>query len=188
MIEQVTLNETEIAQIAERITRPIVLVGLMGAGKSTVGRKLAAMLGRAFIDADDEIEKAAQRTIAEIFEQFGEPYFRDGERRVIARLMEEHRGVIATGGGAFIDPATRALILERAIAVWIDCDVDTLVERTSRRDSRPLLKNGDPMAILTRLAQERREFYAQAHVRVLSENSPHSDTAMRIIEAIARWQ
>ena len=144
------LASYERATIA-RIDRPIVLVGLMGVGKSTVGRRLAGLMECSFVDADDEIEAAAQRSIPEIFEEFGEPYFRDGERRVIARLMEEQRGVIATGGGAFIDPETRALILERGISVWIDSDIETLVERTSRRDHRPLLKTGDPREILPRL-------------------------------------
>ena len=176
-----------LSAIAARITRPVVLVGLMGVGKSTVGRKLAAMLGRDFVDADDEIVKAAQRSIPEIFESFGEPYFRDGERRVIARLIDEGHGVIATGGGAFVDPQTRAAVLEKGIAVWIDCDIDTLVERTSRRGNRPLLKQGNPREILTRLAQERAPFYGQAHIRVVSETGPHADTARAIIEAIDQW-
>jgi shikimate kinase len=177
----------ELAAIAARITRPVVLVGLMGVGKSTVGRKLGAMLGRDFVDADEAIVEAAGRSIPEIFETFGETHFRDGERRVIARLIEEGHGVIATGGGAFIDPATRALVLDRGIAVWIDCDIDTLVERTSRRNNRPLLKSGDPREILTRLAQERAAFYAQAPIRVMSESGPHADTARAIIEAIDQW-
>jgi shikimate kinase len=177
----------DLAMLAARITRPVVLVGLMGVGKSTVGRKLASLLHRDFVDADDAIVEAAQLSIAEIFEQYGEPYFRDGERRVIARLIEERHGVIATGGGAFVDPTTRALILERAIAVWIDCDVDTLVERTARRNTRPLLRNGDPKQILTRLAAERAPFYAEAPIRVMSENGPHADTARAILEAIDQW-
>jgi shikimate kinase len=184
MTRQATIDDTALARISTAIDRPIVLVGLMGVGKSTVGRRLANILKRDFIDADDAIEEAAQRSVGEIFEEFGEAYFRDGERRVIARLMEENHGVIATGGGAFVDPETRSIILDQAIAVWIDCDVETLVERTSRRDTRPLLQSGDPKEILARLSAERRDHYAQAHVRVLSENSPHSDTAMRIIEAI----
>jgi shikimate kinase len=187
MTGDATLNTNDIARIAARIDRPIVLVGLMGAGKSTVGRRLAAMLGRGFIDADDAIEEAAQRSISEIFEAFGEAYFRNGERRVIARLIEEHRGVIATGGGAFVDPDTRALILERTIAVWIDCDIDTLVARTARRDTRPLLKNGDPKAILTGLLEKREGYYAQAQLRVKSDDGPHSDTARAILEAIDAW-
>lgn len=173
--------------LAARITRPVVLVGLMGVGKSTVGRKLAAMLGRDFIDADEAIVQAAGRSIPEIFETFGEAHFRDGERRVIARLIEEGHGVIATGGGAFVDPETRAAVLERGIAVWIDCDIDTLVERTSRRNNRPLLQQGDPREILTRLAEARAPFYGQAHIRIVSETGPHADTARAIIEAIGQW-
>lgn len=173
--------------MAARIDKPIVLVGLMGVGKSTVGRKLAELLACDFVDADDEIEKAAQRSVAEIFEQFGEAYFRDGERRVIARLIEEQSGVIASGGGAFVDPDTRALILDQAIAVWIDTDIDILVERTSRRNTRPLLKNGDPREILTRLFKEREPFYSQAQIRITSKDTPHAQTALAILEAIDRW-
>ncbi len=185
-----TLSSTEIAKIAERLNRarkPIVLVGLMGVGKSTVGRKLAAMLDRDFTDADGEIELAAQRSIAEIFEEFGEDYFRDGERRVIARLILEQRGVIATGGGAFVDDETRSLILDEAISVWIDCSVETLVERTSRKNTRPLLKTGDPHQILSELSQAREPFYSQAQIRVESMDGPHENTAMRIIEGLDQW-
>ena len=182
-----TLSDTEIARIARRIDRPVVLVGLMGAGKSTVGRKMAALLGKDFVDADDAIEDAAQMRVAEIFDRFGEDYFRDGERRVLARLIDEGHGVDATGGGAFVHDETRALILERAIAVWIDCKVDTLVERTARRNVRPLLRDGDPREILTRLSREREPFYAQAPIRIAGEDGPHLDTAMAIIEAIDRW-
>ena len=170
-------DRAAIAAIAARITRPVVLVGLMGVGKSTVGRKLAAMLGRDFVDADEAIVEAAQLSIPEIFETFGEAYFRDGERRVIARLIEEGHGVMAT----------RALVLEKGIAVWIDCDIDTLVERTARRGNRPLLKTGNPRDILTRLAHERTPFYQQAPIRVESKNGPHAETARAIIEAIGQW-
>ena len=187
MTARASLNDCDLAEIAARITRPVVLVGLMGVGKSTVGRRLAALLRCDFVDADEAIAAAARRSIPEIFEEFGEAYFRDGERRVIARLIEERHGVIATGGGAFVDHSTRALILERGIAVWIDCDVDTLVQRTAKRNTRPLLRNGDPRAILTRLAEERRPFYAEAPIRVLSEDGPHEATARRIIEAIDQW-
>lgn len=180
-------SPAEIAAIARRIDRPVVLVGLMGAGKSTVGRKLAGLLQVDFVDADHEIEQAATMSVSEIFERFGEPYFRDGERRVIARLIAERHGVIATGGGAFVDPQTRALILEQAIAVWIDCDTATLVQRTSRRTDRPLLRSGDPSEILERLRHEREPFYAQAPVRVTSSEGPQFDTALQIVEAIDRW-
>ncbi len=188
MTEHTAINHEDIGTAIARITRsvrkPIVLVGLMGVGKSTVGRRLAGILGRDFVDADDAIEEAAQRKVSEIFEEFGEEYFRAGERRVIARLMDEHSGVIATGGGAFVDDETRALILENAIAVWIDCDIDTLVERTSRRNTRPLLRTGDPKEILSRLYAEREPYYSQAQVRVESVDGPHHDTVRRIIEAI----
>ncbi len=180
-------NAPDIAQLRARLNRPIVLVGLMGVGKSTVGRRLATVLGCGFVDADDAIEDAAQRSIAEIFEEFGEAYFRDGERRVIARLMEENCAVIATGGGAFVDPETRALILQRGIAVWIDCDIETLVDRTSRRDHRPLLKTGDPHEILTRLHTDRHPYYAQSHVRVRSDNGPHTETVRAILSGIHEW-
>lgn len=187
MSDPVTIDQGEIDRICARIDRPVVVVGLMGVGKSTVGRRLADMMGSDFVDADDEIEKAAQRSIAEIFEEFGEAYFRDGERRVIGRLMEERHGVIATGGGAFVDPDTRALILAEAIAVWINSDIDTLVERTSRRNTRPLLQNGDPREILTRLYNERKPFYSQAQVTVMSKNAPHAETAEAILKAIDKW-
>ncbi|WP_324260805.1 shikimate kinase [Altererythrobacter sp. H2] len=181
------LSDDRITAVARRIDRPVVLVGLMGVGKSTVGRRLAALLRRSFVDADDEIEKAAQMSIAEIFAQFGEGYFRDGERRVIARLMDQNHGVIATGGGAFVNDETRALILDRGIAVWIDCPVETLVERTARKNTRPLLQGGDPHAILTRLHAERQPFYAEAPIHVSSRHGPHSETALAIIGAIDQW-
>nr|WP_298895964.1 shikimate kinase [uncultured Altererythrobacter sp.] len=184
---QPILNEERIAGIINRLNRPIALVGLMGVGKSTIGRRLANALDRAFIDADDEIEDAAQRKISEIFEQFGEDYFRDGERRVIARLIEEHDGVIATGGGAFVNDETRALILENSIAVWIDCDIDTLVERTARKNTRPLLKTGDPREILAKLYKERKGFYSQAQIHVMSDAGPHDYTVIKILEALDSW-
>lgn len=180
-------DRADIAQLSRRIDRPVVLVGLMGVGKSTVGRRLAHLLQRDFIDADEEIEKAAKMSISDIFSAFGEEYFRDGERRVIARLIEEGHGVIATGGGAFVNDETRALIIDKAIAVWIDANIDTLVERTTRRNTRPLLQHGDPREILTRLHRERAPLYAQAPVHVRSEPGPHLHTANRILEAIDQW-
>ena len=185
--ETSNISDAQIARIGRQLDRPLVLIGLMGVGKSTVGRKLANLLGRAFVDADEEIEEAAQRTISEIFEEHGEAYFRDGERRVIARLLDEHDGVIATGGGAFVNDETRALILERGLAVWIDCDIETLVERTGRRNTRPLLKNGDPREILTRLYRDREPFYSQAQIRIESKNGPHIETALSILEAVDAW-
>lgn len=180
-------DDAAIRALAARIDRPIVLVGMMGAGKSTVGRKLAALFDRSFVDADEAIEEAAQMPIGEIFQQFGEDYFRDGERRVIARLIAEHDGVIATGGGAFVNAETRALILERAIAVWIDCPLEVLVERTARRDTRPLLREGDPREILSHLLEQRRAAYAEAPIRVSSAAGPQIVTAQAIIEAIDQW-
>lgn len=187
MTGETTIDRNTLDRVASRLDRPIVLVGLMGVGKSTVGKRLASLLRCSFIDADDAIEEAAQRSIPEIFDEFGEAYFRDGERRVIARLMNDGSGIIATGGGAFVDAQTRALILERGLAVWIHCDLDILVERTSRRDTRPLLKSGDPRVILADLFVQREPFYAQAQIKVISDDSPHADTAGRIIEATDQW-
>ena len=145
------------------------------------------MLGVRFIDSDAASEEAAQSTVGEIFERFGEAYFRDGERRVIGRLIGEDHGVIATGGGAFVDAETRALVLDRAIAVWLDCDIETLLARTRRRDTRPLLRGGDPRETLTRLQAERAPAYAQAPIRIAAGDAPHQQTALRILEAIDRW-
>ncbi len=184
---ETTFSDAEVAALARRIDRPIVLVGMMGVGKSTIGRRLAAALKLPFADADEEIEKAAQMAITEIFERFGEGYFRDGERRVIARLIDEKPSVIATGGGAFCQDETRALLLNRAITVWIDCDVDTLVERVGRKDSRPLLRDGDPREIIARLKQEREPLYAQAPIHIMSETGPHQQTTTRILKAIDQW-
>ncbi|PHR15272.1 MAG: shikimate kinase [Sphingopyxis sp.] len=162
----------------------IVLVGLMGVGKTTVGRRLAKRLGRGFVDADEEIERAAGLSVEEIFSRFGEDYFRDGERRVIARLLENNGQVIATGGGAFMNEETRALILEKAISIWLDADLDTLVKRVSRRNTRPLLKSGDPAKILADLAAVRNPVYATAHIHVTGNDSPHEMTVEKIIEAL----
>lgn len=188
-VDEPLLSASEIEAITRRIDRPIVLVGMMGVGKSSVGKKLAATLHCSFVDADDEIEAAAKLTIPEIFDGHGEAYFRDGERRVIARLMREAggHGVIATGGGAFCNAETRTLILENGIAVWLDSDIDTLVERTARKDNRPLLKQGDPREILSRLREERRPAYSQAPIHVTSTNGPHNRTVARILKGIDAW-
>ncbi len=164
----------------------LVLVGLMGVGKSTIGRRLAARLGLPFVDADDEIEKAAGMTIQDIFDKHGEAAFRDGERRVIARLIDGSHKVIATGGGAFVNEDTRRLILDTATAIWLDADIDVLVARVSRRDGRPLLKGKDPREVLRRLAEERTPFYEQAPIRVRSTDSPHEATVDAIVEAIRK--
>jgi shikimate kinase len=183
------LSTREIEALARRIERPVVLVGMMGVGKTSVGKRLAAALNCTFVDADEAIETAARMTIPEMFEQFGESHFRDGERRVIARLIEQggRRAVIATGGGAFCDAATRALILGKGIAVWLDSDIDTLIERTSRKDNRPLLQGGDRREILTRLRDDRRSDYAQAPIHVMSNDGPHTRTVDSVLKGIAQW-
>lgn len=168
--------------------RTIVLVGLMGAGKSTIGRRLAARLGMPFVDADAEIEMASGLAIAEIFERFGEAHFRDGERRVIARLIDGPPKVLATGGGAFINPDTRALILARAIAVWLDADLPTLVERVGRRSTRPLLRDRDPAEVLGELARVRNPIYAEAPIHIGSRPAPHELTVTAIVDALAAHQ
>lgn len=180
-------SPAEIDALARRIDRPLVLVGMMGVGKTSVGKRVAATLGLPFVDADDEIERAAQMNIPEIFERFGEAYFRDGERRVIARLVAGPRRVIATGGGAFVNPETRRMILSKAISVWIDSDIDTLLERVGRKDNRPLLKQGDPREILTRLKNERASAYAEAQIHVTSGNVPHNRTVSEILKGIEQW-
>jgi shikimate kinase len=167
------------------LNRPIVLVGLMGAGKTTVGRRLAQKLGVSFVDADEEIEAAAGLSIAEIFERFGEPYFRDGERRVIARLIDGSPKVIATGGGAFMNELTRTLILDRATAVWLQADIETLIDRVRRRSTRPLLKDRDPREVLTDLAAKRDPVYALAPIHVRSQPSPHDATVRAILKALS---
>jgi shikimate kinase len=164
--------------------KPIVLIGLMGAGKSTVGRRLAQRLHLPFVDADSEIETAAGMSISDIFDRFGEPYFRDGERRVIARLIDGTPKVIATGGGAFLNEATRALILGEALAVWLDAEPHVLAERVGRRDTRPLLRNRDPRQVLTELAAVRNPYYALAPIRVTSHDIPHEATVNEILRAI----
>ncbi|WP_176597685.1 MULTISPECIES: shikimate kinase [Sphingobium] len=166
---------------------PIVLVGMMGVGKSTVGRRLAARLGVGFVDADEEIEKAAGMTITEMFERYGEAYFRDGERRVIARLMDGAPKVIATGGGAFMQEETRALILDHALAIWLNADIDTLVDRVSRREGRPLLKGKDPRVVLTELAAIRNPVYALCPIHVKSAAAPHDVAVDSIMEQLSQW-
>lgn len=166
--------------------KPIVLVGLMGAGKSTVGRRLAHRMGLPFVDADTEIEAAAGMLITEIFERFGEPHFRDGERRVIARLIDGIPKVIATGGGAFIQESTRRLILEQALAVWLDAEPSVLADRVRRRDTRPLLRGRDAEEVLRELAKARNPFYALAPIRVQSVAAPHDATVDEILKALGK--
>jgi Shikimate kinase len=192
-LQQHRFSPEELAALARRLDRPIVLVGMMGVGKSSIGRRLAGLLHWSFVDADEEIEHSAQMTIPEIFENFGEDYFRDGERRVIARLLNEpdeaavNGIVIATGGGAFCNSETRDLILSKAITVWLDSEVDTLLERTARKDNRPLLRQGDPREILTRLRNERQRHYEQAPIHVMSGNGPPALTVNNVLQEISQW-
>ncbi|MCC5981835.1 MAG: shikimate kinase [Oceanicaulis sp.] len=174
------------ARIARQLDRPVVLAGLMGAGKTTVGRRLAERLGWPFRDSDHEVEAAAGRSVADIFADFGEAAFRDGERKVITRLMEdESRAVIALGGGAFINDETRALIAERAVSVWLHADIDILMERVGKRDTRPLLHTDDPRAVMEKLIEERTPIYAQADIHIHSHGDPHETSVAAIIEALA---
>jgi shikimate kinase len=167
------------------IDRTIVLVGMMGAGKTAVGRRLALALGWPFADADQAIEAAAGTTISNIFAEIGEAAFRDSERQVIARLLRGERQVLALGGGAFIDPQTRALVRERALSIWLRADLDVLTRRTARRNDRPLLAGGDPRARLATLLEQRAPIYAQADLIVDSGKGPIGDVVARTLQALA---
>ena len=168
--------------------RTIVLVGLMGAGKTNIGRRLAARLNLPFFDSDCEIEAAAGETVEEIFRNRGEAVFRDGERRVIARLLAQPAHVLATGGGAFMDPVTRAEIARRGVSVWLRADIDTLLTRVARRSNRPLLKHGNPRAVLAELIERRYPIYAEADIVIDSGEAPPELTATRVIAALADCQ
>jgi shikimate kinase len=164
--------------------RPLVLVGMMGAGKTTVGRRLANRLGRRFIDSDEEVEKAAGMSIEDIFKLHGEDDFRAGEVKVIARLLKEEAIVLGTGGGAFINPDTRALVKTSAVSVWIKADFDVLFARVSRRSNRPLLKTPNPRETLQRLMEARYPIYAEADVTVVSRDVPQDQVATEVIDAL----
>ncbi|MCB1491271.1 MAG: shikimate kinase [Rhodobiaceae bacterium] len=167
--------------------RPIVLVGMMGCGKSSVGRRLAARLGLEFVDADTEIERAAGMSIPDIFERHGEDDFRSGERRVIARLIGEGKlRVIATGGGAFINDETRALIKDKAVSVWLKAEFDVLMQRVRRKADRPMLKTADPEATMRSLLAQRNPVYAKADITVVTEHGPHQKVVGRILSALSR--
>ena len=166
------------------LERSIVLVGLMGAGKSTVGRRLAARLGLPFVDSDNEIEAAAGCSIAEIFADQGEAAFRDGERRVIARLLDGPPKVLATGGGAFMDPETRARVRAQGLSVWLKAELEVLLKRCLKRNHRPLLQQGDPRATLARLMADRYPVYAEADITVESGDGPHDAVVAAILDAI----
>lgn len=166
---------------------PVVLVGLMGAGKSTIGRRLASSLGLPFVDSDTEIAEAAGCSISDIFESYGEAIFRDLEKRVLLRLISSEPCIIATGGGAFINPEVRAAIQEKAVSVWLKADLEVLIERVSRRDTRPLLRTGDKGEILAKLMDERYPVYGQAHICVDSNAGVHDTVVEQIVSALSEW-
>ena len=182
------LQQARAEDLAERLAgRPLVLVGMMGAGKTTVGRRLATRLKRQFLDSDEEIERAAQMSIPEIFEQRGEPEFRAGETRVIARVLKTDNVVLATGGGAFVNAETRALIKDRAISIWLKAEIDILFERVSRRANRPLLQTANPRATLQKLIDDRYPIYAEADITVASRDVPQDAVAGDVVEAVLAY-
>jgi shikimate kinase len=180
-----SLGETALSAALGR--RSIVLIGMMGAGKSSIGRRLAARLNLPFVDADSEIEKAASMTIPEIFSTQGEAYFRAGETRVIARLLDSGPQVLATGGGAFMNPETRAAIRAKGISVWLNAPLDILMRRIKRRAERPLLAGDDPAATLTRLIAERYPVYAEAEIAVESRDVPHEAIVGEIVAKLCSY-
>ncbi|AVT74577.1 shikimate kinase [Rhodopseudomonas palustris] len=167
--------------------RPVVLIGMMGAGKSTVGRRLALRLGLPFLDADTEIESAAAMTIPEIFETHGEPHFRDGEARVIARLLDGGTKVLATGGGAFMREETRDRIREKAISMWLEAEADVILRRVKRRADRPLLKTPDPAGTIARLIAERYPLYREADITIASRDVPHEKIVDECVAALHHY-
>lgn len=168
-------------------TRPIALVGLMGVGKTTVGRRLAKKLELPFYDSDDEIEHASGRTVAGYFRDHGEKAFREGEKRVITRLLDGRPIVLATGGGAFIPEDTREVLLENAVTVWLKGDFETIMERVSRKDTRPLLQVADPRARMKELMDVRYPIYAKAHITVPIASGPHHRTVNKVIRALNKY-
>lgn len=178
------IDPQKLFSIRTRLDRSISLVGMMGAGKTRLGKMLAEALSIPFVDSDEEIEKAAGLSIPEIFEKFGEPYFRDGERRVIKRLLDQDVQVIATGGGAILNPDTASGLWTQTLAIWVKADLDVMLERTAKTDRRPLLKTGDPREIMTRLMDARYPVYEQAHIIVESHAGPAEDILAQAIDQI----
>jgi shikimate kinase len=178
-------RERQSAQIRESLgSRSIVLIGLMGVGKTAVGRRLANWLDLPFTDADTEIEAAAGQSIKEIFAEHGEAYFRDGERKVITRLLKSGPQVLATGGGAYMNPQTRAAIKEKGISIWLNADLRVLMKRVGRRDTRPLLSVDDPEAVMKKLMAERNPVYAEADIIVQSGEVPHEVIVGSVVDAL----
>lgn len=184
-IDSLSMNNTESSSIV--LPRTIVLVGMMGVGKSSVGRKLASRLATPFYDSDAEIETAAGMTVSEFFETYGEAEFRKGERRVIMRLLEGEPHVLSIGGGAFMDDDTRKLISDRALSIWLKADLPILLERALRRDNRPLLQGADPAKKLEDLLQRRLPTYAKADITVESDDRPVDETVERVLKALADY-
>lgn len=189
------MDTTELAWVANsaRIIRgligkrPIVLVGLMGSGKSTIGRKLAQVLDVEFFDSDTEIENASRMSVKDLFAVYGEPEFRALEQRVMLRLMEEGPRVISTGGGAFMNPEVRAAVKQGGIAIWLEAELDVLMERVGRRETRPLLQNDDPEQTMRAMMEKRHPVYAEAHIRVQSRNEKKDVMAGEVVEALRKW-
>lgn len=177
-------KEEHAEQPVARLERHVALVGLMGAGKSAIGKRVATAIGAPFLDADREIECAAGMTIADIFEAHGESAFRDGERRVIARLLDGPPLILATGGGAYMDESTRGLLAKKATTIWMRADLDVLVRRCARRTNRPILRNGDPREILGELIQVRYPVYAQADIEIFSRDEPHKIAVDEIVRRL----
>src|SRR5437763_15655447 len=183
-----TASTSQDAEITSALgTRSVVLVGMMGAGKSTIGRRLAARLRLPFLDADSEIEAAADMSIPEIFDRHGESHFRDGEARVIARLLEGGPAVLATGGGAFMREETRHRILDKAVSIWLKADADTIMKRVKRRADRPLLQTADPTATVERLISEREPVYRNADITIASRDVPHEKIVDECVDALHGW-
>ena len=182
---QAAASNSQEADIATALgTRSVVLVGMMGAGKSTIGRRLASRLRLPFLDADTEIEAAAGMSIPDIFESHGEPHFRDGEARVIARLLDNGPVVLATGGGAFLREETRHRIRDKAVSIWLKAEADIIMRRVKRRADRPLLKTADPAGTVERLIGEREPFYQHADLMIWSRDVPHEKIVDECIEAL----
>ena len=177
-------GEREARLVSALNGRPIIMVGLMGAGKTTIGRRLANRLSIPFRDADHEIEAAANMSVADIFAQHGEAHFREGEKRVIARLLDEGNQVLATGGGAWMNEETRALVGDKGVSVWLKAEFDILMSRVRRRSHRPLLKDPDPEGVMRRLMDTRYPIYAQADVTVDSIDVPHERIVTFVMEAL----
>ena len=167
--------------------RSVILVGMMGSGKSSIGRRLAAALELHFVDADAEIEQAAGMTIEDVFKVHGEPYFREGEERVIRRILQGGQQVLSTGGGAVVSQQTRAAIAGSGISIWLDAPVDLLLQRVLRRDNRPLLKTDNPRAVLERLLLERQPYYAEADLKVESRDTPHDAVVDEILALLSSY-